>query len=213
MSLSLIYLPQRMQVIVLATLLTAGCEKKTASDTRPSERPNNLAVSKSPVKLDACTLITRGEIQAIQESPVTDSKSSENTDGVFYISQCYYSTAEGNRSVSLAVTQSLGPNQRSPKEFWKESFGRYERDPRQTEDEHESTSRRPSEENEQERETAAEKIDGIGDSAYWTGDQVGGALYVLKRNSFIRISIGGRDSQEGKIRKTKILAEKVLSRF
>jgi hypothetical protein len=39
---------------------------------------------------------------------------------------------------------------------------------------------------------------------------VGGALYVLKGNSYIRISVGGAGDQTQKMEKSKTLAESVL---
>jgi hypothetical protein len=57
------------------------------------------------------------------------------------------------------------------------------------------------------------KIDGIGDEAYWTAGRIGGALYILKDDTFIRISVGGRDKEETKIDKSKALAEKALRRL
>ena len=42
---------------------------------------------------------------------------------------------------------------------------------------------------------------------------MGGALYVLKNNVYIRISVGGPDSEESKIKHCKALAEKALSRL
>jgi hypothetical protein len=38
----------------------------------------------------------------------------------------------------------------------------------------------------------------------------GGALYVLKKDSFNRISVGGSDNEETNIKKSKALAEKAL---
>ena len=57
------------------------------------------------------------------------------------------------------------------------------------------------------------KIDGLGDEAFWTGTRVGGALYVLKGNCYIRISVGGAGSPEQKIEKSKTLAADVLKRL
>jgi len=42
---------------------------------------------------------------------------------------------------------------------------------------------------------------------------MGGAIYVLKNDVFIRISVGGPDSEDKKIEHCKELAEKALSRF
>jgi len=53
----------------------------------------------------------------------------------------------------------------------------------------------------------------LGDDAYWTGNRVGGALYALKGNTYIRISVGGPGNQEAKIKKTRTLAQIILKRL
>ena len=57
------------------------------------------------------------------------------------------------------------------------------------------------------------KIDGIGDDAFWSPNPVGGAIYVLKKDVFIRLSIGGRDNEQGKLDKSKALAQKAIDRL
>jgi len=64
-----------------------------------------------------------------------------------------------------------------------------------------------------EKMAARHDIDGIGDEAYWTAGRIGGALYILKDDTFIRISVGGPDKEETKIDKSKALAEKALLRL
>ena len=58
-----------------------------------------------------------------------------------------------------------------------------------------------------------EKIDGVGDEAFWLGNRFGGVLYVLKGNSFFRISVGGAGDKAAKIDKSKKLAQMVLKRI
>jgi hypothetical protein len=45
------------------------------------------------------------------------------------------------------------------------------------------------------------------------GSRIGGALYVLKGNAYLRISIGGPSDQADKIKKSKTLAQKALARL
>jgi hypothetical protein len=166
-------------------------------------------------KLDACGLLTKQEIQAIQGSPMTDTKNSESSTGAFRVAQCYFSTAESNKSVSLAITQSDGPGKRSPKDFWKETFGRYENEEKEGEGDKEKRESLRQERREEEGPAPPKKIGGVGDEAFWSGNRVGGALYVLKKEKdvFIRISVGGPDNEAGKIDKSKALAQKALERL
>jgi hypothetical protein len=53
----------------------------------------------------------------------------------------------------------------------------------------------------------------VGDDAFWTGTRVGGALYVLKGESYFRISVGGASDPAQKLEKSKTLAAFVLKRL
>ena len=211
-------------LVFFCLLALAGCGKAPSSDSRakdsttssPSAGPiSSLSPAQVAPKFDACALITREEVQALQGSPITDVKSSGNDEGEFRVSQCFYNAAEYSKSVSLAVTQSNPdrPGHRTPKDFWRETFGRFSGDEAASEKEKKETPEPRREKGEEEKSTPPKKIDGLGDEAYWTGNRLGGALYVLKKDSFIRVGVGGPDSPEMMISKTKALAEKALSRL
>jgi len=146
---------------------------------------------------DACKLIESSEIKAVQGETVLDAKSSERKSGGFAIAQCYYTLPSQTKSVSLEVTRP-DPEQGAPsgpRDRWKKLFhGEGER-----EGEKESGKPLP--------------VSGVGDEAFWTGNQMIGALYVLKDNSYLRISIGGAEDASVKIRKSKELAQKALKRL
>ena len=187
-------------VLPLVLLITiAGCQKSKPLSKRG--------------KIDPCSLITDQEVGGIQGSPVKETKGSENADGSFRIAQCFYTVDPFNRSISIAVTQAdpASAKPRDPRVFWKETFARYEGKAEKEEgDEKKKESLR---EQEEEKTTPPKKLDGIGDAAYWTANRMGGALYVLKDDVFIRISVGGPDSEDSKINRCKALAEKALSRL
>lgn len=211
-------------LIFLFLLTLAGCGKAPSSDSHAKDSTASTpsavqtpaaSPAQAAPKFDACALITKDEVQALQGSPITDVKSSANSEGEFRVSQCFYNAAEYSKSVSLAVTQSNPdrPGNRTPKDFWKETFGRFSGDESASEKEKKETPAPGREKGEEEKSTPPKKIDGLGDEAYWTGNRLGGALYVLKKDSFIRIGVGGPDSPEIMINKTKALAEKALSRL
>lgn len=203
----------------------AGCDKHAAtgpsSDSKkmvsPSGNragPDKTNPESSQAEFDACALMTKDEVEAIQQSPMKETKSSARPDGAFRLSQCFYTAADFTKSVTLAVTQSdpRAQSKRSPRDFWKETFGRYSGDEKEDEQDRNEKAREPRRE-EQERESIPPtKITDLGDEAYWTGG-AGGTLYVLKKDTFIRISVGGSDSEEVKINKSKALAQVVLSRL
>lgn len=178
----------------------------------PTSIRQSLAVS-SPVELavpsfDCCSLLTGEEIEVVQGSPIRDKKNSERSASGLRMTQCFYSAAEYSQSVSLAVTQ-IDPTdatQRSVKAYWSETFGR------------ESTSPSGPESEKQSKEEGKEsgemkKIEGLGDDARWSGNRVGGALYVLKNDAILRISLGGKDNEQTRIEKSKALAQKALGRL
>jgi hypothetical protein len=188
-------------LIVLMTSL-ASCQKSKTSSV----------VSKRP-KIDVCGLITNEEIQSIQESPIKDAKPSEQSDGSFRVGQCFYTAETFNKSVSLAVTQAdpASDKARNPKDFWKDTFGRYEGEAKEQPGDEEK--KKSLGEQEEEKGRPPKKIEGIGDAAYWTANRMGGALYVLKNNVFIRVSVGGPETEDAKINRCKALAEKALARL
>src|SRR5205085_8300450 len=76
---------------------------------------------------DVCALLSKQEIETVQGSPVTATKSSGESQEALRQSQCYYSATESSKSVSLALIEA-NPSYKgkhSPKDFWNETFGRY----------------------------------------------------------------------------------------
>jgi hypothetical protein len=184
-----------------ALLILAGCQKY---ETAPR-------VSSNQGQIDVCGLLTKYEIEAVQGSPIKETKSSAHSDGAFRVSQCFYTATEFSKSVSLAVMQ-RDPGHSSttsPKGFWKERFGRYSGEERERDKDEKATERKE----EKEESIPPKKIEGIGDEAFWASNRFGGVLYILKGDAFISISLGGPDNEETKIRKSKALAEKALQRL
>ena len=201
----------RMRITVLITFVALlslslfGCKKSAATRERVTPpRANNGRV------LEACSLITKEEVGFIQGATILDTKSSESRDGAYVVSLCYYSSREPNLSVSVALTQasSDGSVKSNPRDYWKQTF----------EDAKEQADPKPvpgkTGEREQERESAPpRKIEGIGEDAYWLGNAVGGAFYVLQKDLIVRVSVGGPSDEEAKISKSKMIAQKILSRL
>ena len=146
---------------------------------------------------DVCKLVASSDIEAVQGEAVLDAKSGERTTGGFAIAQCYYTLTSQDKSVSLEVTRP-DPGQgapSAPRDRWKKLFHG------DGDQEGEKESGKP------------QPVSGVGDEAFWTGNPMVGALYVLKDNCYLRISIGGAEDASVKIRKTKALALKALKRL
>ena len=207
-------------VFVCGLAFVSGCKKRDNPPPTPKTQTEATPVrhEPGPVKHDACILITTQEVEAIGESPVRDTKNSGRSDEGLSFAQCFYATAESNLSVSLAVTQpdpDASP-QRNIKELWKQMFGTthvHEKEEAEDKEKRESLREQKNERKEEEQSVPPTKVEGIGEEAFWIGSRVGGALYVLRKNVFIRVSVGGPDPQEKKIEKCKALAEKALGRL
>jgi len=193
--------------------VSAGCKKDEAT-----QRASSAKQESNRAEFDVCALITKQEIEAIQRSPIKETKSSVRSDAGFRVSQCFYTAEDFSKSVSLAVTQ-RDPNssgERSVKDFWNETFGRFtgeEKEGNAGKEERGRLREQPRREGEEKALIPPKKIDGIGDDAFWSPNPVGGAIYVLKKDVFIRISIGGHDNEEGKLDKSKALARMAIDRL
>jgi hypothetical protein len=193
--------------------VSAGCKKDEAT-----QRASSAKQESNRAEFDVCALITKQEIEAIQRSPIKETKSSVRSDAGFRVSQCFYTAEDFSKSVSLAVTQ-RDPNssgERSVKDFWNETFGRFtdeEKESNAGKEERGRLREQPRREGEEKAFIPPKKIDGIGDDAFWSPNPVGGAIYVLKKDVFIRISIGGHDNEEGKLDKSKALARMAIDRL
>jgi hypothetical protein len=205
-------------LLLLAVLLCGGCKKSQQISSVTAPSPVQQSNSPAP-KIEACSLITKEEVGAVQSTTISDTKSSEGPGGNYLITQCYYAATGPNLSVSLAVTQrdpkdSSAP---SPREQWEETFGGFDKEneanrkPEELERKGEKGRGRDGEEGENKQ--PPKKIDEVGEAAFWSGGRFGGALYVLKKDVILRISVGGPDNEQTKIEKPKTLAQKALSRL
>ena len=196
--------------MALLALAILGCSKSdrpeaSAATPEPKVTSNQPASSPSAALEEAgadsfaCTLLTKEEAAAVQGETFKSTKASGKTGAGLTISQCYFEMPTPVNSIVVTVTQkATGADARDPRESWQEIFHR------------EKTSEKKEGEGE---EKEPQKIEGIGDEAFWTGNRVGGALYVLKGNTYIRISVGGAGDQAQKIEKSKTLAQSVLKRL
>jgi hypothetical protein len=229
-------------VVTLCTLVfgIVGCAKsetpQSAAGNQGVTSPQSTAVSPSPLsqngepaaaaapgkgKIDACALLTGDEIRSVQGETLKETKASGSAESGFNVSQCFFSLPTFNNSISLVVTQKGdGAGARDPREFWEATFDKESEGEREKEHDKKSEKEREKEKakgknREEEEEEAAppQKIAGVGDEAFWTGSRVGGALYVLKGSSYLRVSVGGAGSQQSKINKSKALARMALKRL
>jgi hypothetical protein len=203
--------------LCLLSIASVGCQKDSApiADS-PQVAQEATAASPSPVtlsnqpaavettfskpKLDACALLTGTEIQSVQGESIKESKLSGQMSGGLAISQCFFTLPTFNNSISLIVAhKGEGAGAREPKEFWRTTFHAEKKD--------EKARRKAEEESD-----PPKKISGLGDEAFWMGNRIAGALYVLKGDAYVRVSVGGPSDKASQTR-ARMLAQKALARL
>ena len=187
------------------TVVVAGCsrtDKSTASsETQTVEETN--ATGAEPAALtgeaatDACKLLTNDEIAAVQgEAPARNQLVGQSGGGLA-VSQCNFLLPTGFNSMAVRVVErGKGADARDPKAVWQETF--HDIPP------HVANARKT---------RKPQKVDGLGDEAFWLGDAKAGGLHVLKGDRYVRISVGGKEDVNAKIAKSSKLAELVLPRL
>ena len=152
----------------------------------------------------------------MQGEGLKSTKGSDSVSGALSVSQCFYETANFTNSVSLTLTRKSGDARgESPREFWKKNFGggKEARGKKEHEKKGERDKERGGRVEEEEGGLPPTRVSGVGDEAFWVGNDRVGALYVLRGDKFIRVSVGGAGKQDEKIKKTKALAERALKRI
>lgn len=180
----------------------------------PATLPNKESAVQS--KLDPCSLLASKDIESVQGEPLKGPTGSSKTANGLVTSQCYFALPTASNSISLTVTQGAeGADAREPKEFWDQTFHRDQKEEKEHGEEKGNKEKRGKATGGEEEEEARppKKVDGVGDEAFWSGNRYGGALYVLKGDKVIRISVGGASNEAAKIEKSKKLAQIVLSRL
>src|SRR5512140_12501 len=187
--------------LLLCLLLFAGAifgSQKTATAPARQSKP------------DPCALLTTADIQAVQGDPVQETKPSTQPAGGLVMSQCLFRTAAPSKSVSLALASAGSV---SPRAFWQTQFHSGKAEPEETKKDKAAGRKDAKQEQEEEESTRPRAIKGVGEQAFWVGSPMVGALYVLKGNTFLRISVGGVREEAARIEKSVALARLALKRL
>jgi hypothetical protein len=199
----------------MALAALSGCEKPVAPSDAvatptapPLSTPTDGRARREwgPAHFDVCALITREEVEAIQQTSVANTRAVGGADAGLLISQCFYL---GTSSAPvLAVSVSKSDPQHSPqqdvKEYWERNFSS------------DAAGGGKSDEAEEARRERAEKnaapprpIEGLAQEANWFK----GTLSVLANDALLRISPIGDADEETRLERAKALAVKALARF
>ena len=192
-------------------LAAAGCSKSETSSSStetpqeksptPAPEPAKAAAAARKSQVNPCALLTDQEIETIQGAVPKERKSSEKSQSGLVVSQCYFLLPTASDSIILTLTQKAdGPDARDPRQSWAETF-------------HRDRANAEAGEGEKKERVKPESVPGLGDEAFWVPQRFGGALYVLKGNSSIRISVGGTGDLASHLKKSKSLADMILKRL
>ena len=190
--------------ILLIAGLLGGCSKRdTPAPEAAAERSDAIAAAEDlngtgTAAFDACKLLTPEEIASVQGEAPARSQLVGESGGPLSVSQCNFLLPAGSNSMAVRVVErGTGPQARDPKEVWQETF--YGPEAKAVSAERKARK--------------FQKVDGLGEGAFWLGDAKSGGLHVLKGNRFIRVSVGGVDDLQTKIEKSSKLVEFVLPRL
>jgi hypothetical protein len=182
-------------LVVYCGVISAA--QKSASNTTKQTKP------------DACAVLTSADVQAVQGDAVQETKPSTQPAGDLLMSQCIFRTASPSKSVSVAIASAGSV---SPRAFWQKQFHSAKSESEEREKEKPAAKGKPARQEEDES-TQPRTIKGVGEQAYWVGSPMVGALYVLKGNTFLRISVGGIREEAARIEKSVALARLALKRL
>src|SRR5205085_5619393 len=197
----------RAVILFIFSLAFLSCRKNPSLDAdlvRPQQSVKTnpaSAMAESGIKIEADKLLTSSEIESVTGEPAKQAVTSARTEAGFAVSQCYFQTATAAKSVVVTVTnRGPGPDAKEPRQFWAEKFHGEGNEEKDTEEP-------------QRRQAPPERVEGVGDEAYWVESGSTGALYVIQANSFIRVAIGGLDDKAIRIDKAHRLAQLILKRL
>jgi hypothetical protein len=179
-------------------------------DQQSSSQPPATPVQSDSKNVDACALLSALVIQSVQGEPLKQAKGSQTQNSSMIVSQCFYTLPTFTNSISLTLNLPLPGNssRTGPRTLWQKWFhgeaGGKEHDP-------DMDFPQPTREEAEQKSTQPVPISGLGDEAFWVPRFVG-TLYVLKGDTVLRISIGGKQSDATRLRKAQTLAKSALDK-
>ena len=141
---------------------------------------------------NACEVLTRKDLAAVQGETFTSTKLMETSERLLAHSQCFYQLPTFSKSVSLVIISGSGS---AIRDYWQRNF----------------VKARDEEGEKGEQEIV--RVRGVGDDAVWSGNHLVGALYILRRDIVLRISVGGPGTKAQKIAKARRLGARALARL
>jgi hypothetical protein len=152
-----------------------------------------FAAGAHAAEVSVCSLLTGEDIRIVQGETVRESKESIQRGGAVILSQCYFILPTSSKSISLELARPApkAAAQHPVGELWRQRIA--------------ATERRNGEEEEERKGGSGQrvKIHGVGQEAVWVRMGPTAALYALDGERWLKVSIGGTESEKRKIAKAK----------
>jgi hypothetical protein len=231
--------PRTMSLTLSLTLVAclACASKSDVTITQATPTPAaEQSPSEPPPQSETCRMLSAEDVREVQGEAPQDAQGSEHLVGGLSMSQCFYRLPTFSKSINVELIRGEeGREGATLEEFWalrfhpeavkkreleRELLEEQERElERQKERERANGQVREGGHKEKEHEGEEEeprpqRVAGLGEEAYWSGNQITGALSVLTRkNAIVRVSLGGPESRDEKIKKASALARKLLKQL
>jgi hypothetical protein len=226
--------------LTLSLLLAAcpACAPKDGGANTRQATPTPAAQQSPappPQQSATCRMLSAEDVREVQGEAPQDAQGSEHLAGGLSMSQCFYRVPTFSKSVNVEVVRAAeGSSADALKQFWRQRFHpdaveareRERERKEESEREHERELKRERESGQvregghkekekegEEEESRPRRVAGLGEEAYWSGNQITAALSVLGKNAVVRISVGGPEGQDEKIKKASALARKLLKQL
>jgi len=171
------------------------------------EGQQRSAMTTQAQPIDPCKLLTGEDIKSVQGDTLEETEPGTEP-SVHGLEQalCLYRTSTPVKSVSIAVASGA---RKQLREYWRKQFHRgAERQEEAQPDAGKNKSGR-----EDHEESTPRIVNGVGEEAYWVGNRMIGVLYVLRGNTFLRVSVGGVRDEAARMEKSVALARAALKRL
>ena len=223
--------------LLITALACAGPEgARDANAPKPPAAANGnapAAAAQVP-QSKTCALLSADELKEVQGEAPTDAQGSEHTAESLSMSQCFYRLPTFDKSVNLEVVSATADSPAGAlKEYWRKRFHPDAVEQRELlRQREEELKKRREEELQREREAGQvreggrrkknreeehwrpERVAGVGEEAYWSGNLKMWTLSAMGRGRVVRVTLaGGSDVKAENLKRAAELARKVLKRL
>ena len=209
--------------LMLCSLAAApACGARGVAENAKAPAPATPAPTPAPaaqIPLSrTCALLTAEDVKRVQGEAFEDAQGSEHAAGPLSMSQCFFRLPSFGKSVNLEVVRAAqGADAGALKEYWRKRFHPEAVEAREREraagQVREGGHGEEEEEGEDEEDSRPERVPGLGDEAYLTGNGRTSTLSVLKGDAVLRLSVSGPEERPARLKKAAALAAKALKRL